>query len=225
MAILTIALVEDDLRTMQRFKDYFKFFDKYKVIIESCNGHDLIHQLNSVRILPDIVLIDINMPVMDGASITYYLRYHYPSIKLIGLSNYSDENNIKNMLLSGADGFVIKAMAEEVLEEAIHLIMLSKIYIDKRMSLNEDQLIGILEKRKERLTIENVFDLTTRERTFIMLNATTLSYEQIAETMFVETKTVHTYYDRISKKLNLHTRQALTLFSLQNGLAAIANFN
>jgi len=171
------------------------------------------------------LIVDIQMPVMDGAAITYYIRFHYPNIKLIGLSGYNGESSIKNMILSGADGYVLKANAEDVLHKALIVIQQNEIFIDKRLGLDEHQMKSILIKRKERLDDKNIFELTKRERTFIMLNATTLSYEQIAATMSVETQTIQTYYDRISKKLNLHNRQALTLFSLQNGLAAIANFN
>lgn len=221
--MITIALAEDYLPTLKRFADYFKKLDGFKVIIEAVNGHDLILKINASEQLPDIVLIDINMPVIDGVAVTYYLKVHYPSVKLIGLSNLSDEDSLKSILLSGADGFVMKALAENVLSEAVTTVMNKKIFIDKRMEPDEQQLYFILNKRKER--IENNFGLTERERTFIILNATTLSYEQIAATMSVENKTVQTYFDRISKKLNINNRQALTVFSLQNGLAAIANYN
>lgn len=219
--MITIALAEDYLPTLKRFADYFKKLDGFKVIIEAVNGHDLILKINASEQLPDIVLIDINMPVIDGVAVTYYLKVHYPSVKLIGLSNLSDEDSLKSILLSGADGFVMKALAENVLSEAVTTVMNKKIFIDKRMEPDEQQLYFILNKRKER--IENNFGLTERERTFIILNATTLSYEQIAETMSVENKTVQTYFDRISKKLSIHSRQSLTVFALQNGLAAIAN--
>ena len=164
------------------------------------------------------------MPVIDGMAAAYYLKLHYPSIKLIGLSTYSDENSIKNMILNGADGFVMKALAENILQEAINAVLLHNTYTDTRIDVDQQQISAVLIKRKERLLTENLFDLTKRERTFIMLNATLLSFEQIAEAMFIEPKTVQNYYDRISKKLNLHNRQAITLFSLQNGLAAIANY-
>jgi DNA-binding NarL/FixJ family response regulator len=164
------------------------------------------------------------MPVIDGMAVTYYLKLHYPSIKLIGLSTYCDENIIENMILNGADGFVMKALAEDILEEAVTTVLLNKLYIDRRIEVDEQKIKAVLTKRRERLLFENRFDLTNRERTFIMLNATTLSFEQIAEAMFIEPKTVQSYYDRISNKLSLRNRQAITLFSLQNGLAAIANY-
>ena len=222
--MITIALAEDHFATLRRFVGYFKDFKDYKVVIEASNGHDLILKLNSIKQLPDIILIDINMPIIDGMAVCYYIRMEHPSIKLIGLSNYSDENSITNMILSGADGFVLKAAAEYVLKDAIETVLSNNIYIDPRVKTNQHKINDVLVERKEKLSHENVFNLTKRERTFIMLNATSLSYEQIAETMFVETKTIHSYYDRVSKKLNLYNRQSITLFSLQNGLAALARY-
>lgn len=222
--MITIALAEDHAPTLKRFVDYFKDLKDYKVVVEASNGYDLILKLNSLKQLPDIVLIDINMPVIDGMAVCYYLKIEHPSIKLIGLSNYSDESSIVNMILSGADGYLIKAAAENVIHDALETVQRNNIYIDTRVKTDQQQISALLIRRKERLSNENVFNLTKRERTFIMLNATSLSYEQIAETMFVETKTIHSYYDRISKKLDLHNRQSITLFSLQNGLAVLARY-
>ena len=95
-------------------------------------------------------------------------------------------------------------------------------YLYNRIEVDQEQIKLTLYKRKKR--IENELGLTKREKTFLILNATTLTYKQIAEIMYVEHKTIQTYYDRISKKLNLRSRQSLTIFSLQNGLATIANY-
>ena len=162
------------------------------------------------------------MPVMDGIAVTYYLKYNYLYFKIIGLSNYFDENSVGNMLLSGADGFIMKALAETIMEDAVQTVMRNEIFIDNRMEIDQQHVTSVLNNFKKVTQVE--FGLTERERTFIILNATTLTYRQIAEIMFVETKTIQTYYDRISKKLKLSSRQALTLFSLQNGLATLANY-
>ena len=86
--------------------------------------------------------------------------------------------------MSGADGYILKANAEDVLHEALNVIHQNEIFIDKRLGL-EQQMKGIFIKRKEILEYINIFELTKRGRTFIMLNATTLSYEQITATMSV----------------------------------------
>src|ERR1019366_1825695 len=146
----TIALADDHAPTLKRFADFFKNLPEYTTVVEAVNGHDLILKIKSLQQLPDIVFIDINMPVIDGVAVTYYLRVHYPSIKLIGLSNFVDETSLRGMLLSGADGFIIKALAETVLQEAVKTIMSNKIFIDKRMEVDPQQVTFFLQKRKQR---------------------------------------------------------------------------
>jgi DNA-binding NarL/FixJ family response regulator len=223
--MITIGLADDNFATLKRFTNYFQKKGWCNSVIQAENGYQLILKLLSLKKIPDIVFLDINMPVIDGVSITYYLKVHYSSIKLIALSNYEDEDSLKNMFLSGADGFVFKVLAENVLEDAIKAIRNNKIYIDTRIDFDTNQIPFILNKRKLRLDNFIEFGLTKREWTFIQLNVTTLTYEQIANIMCVEEKTIHTYFDRISKKINVRSRHELALFSLQNGLATIASFN
>lgn len=220
--MINIALADDHIPTLKRFVNFFKNLQGYNIVVEALNGHDLILKINLLLQIPEIIFIDIQMPIIDGIAIAYYFKVHHPSIKLIGLSNYCDENSLRSMLLTGADGFVMKALAEVVLKEAVETVLMDKIFIDKRMDFDQKLINDILIKREERLHSE--YGLTKREKTFIILNATTLTYRQIAQTMFVEPKTIQTYYDRISKKLKICSRQELTLFSLQNGLAALANY-
>lgn len=221
--MVTIALADDHIPTLKRFADYFKKQTACKVVIEAINGYDLIVKINTLKQPPAIILVDINMPVMDGVAVAYYLRIHHPSVKVIGLSVYSDENSLRDMLLSGADGYIIKGLAETILQQAIAKVVNGDVFIDKRIDISEQQINSMLTKCNKRKN-ENNFELTPREITFIILNAAMLSYEQIAQTMFVETKTIQTYFDRVSKKLNLHSRHELVVFSLQYGLARVANY-
>jgi DNA-binding NarL/FixJ family response regulator len=223
--MIQIALVEDHIPSMNRFEKFINNTSNCILVLKAFDGQDLLIKMHTQKELPDIILVDINMPMIDGIAITYYLKLHFPSIKVIGLSTYCDENIIYNIIANGAAGFVMKALAENVLDNAIHKVFNHEIYVDERAEFNEVDIQKIVAKRKIRFHNADSFTLTTRERTFIMLNATLLSFEQIAEIMFVEPKTIQTYFERVSKKLNTKTRQALMIFSLQNGLAAIANFH
>jgi DNA-binding NarL/FixJ family response regulator len=163
------------------------------------------------------------MPIMDGVALTYYIKICFQDIIVIGLSVYSDENSLLDILLSGADGYVIKAQAENFLLEAIQAVMRNEVYIDNRIDTNK-QLIKSMFLNHSNDKYTNIFGITQREKIFLTLNATTFSYKEIAELMFIEIKTVQTYYDRIAKKMNTNSRLGLTLCSLQYGYARIANF-
>jgi len=219
--MLHIALADDRLASLKKLIAHIENKVEVKLVIKATNGHDLILQMHLQNKPPDIVFVDINMPVMDGIATTHFLKLHYPSVKVIGLSIYDDLDTVNHIMESGACGYILKGDVESVVDIAIRKISDGEVYIDERVGFSEEEKNMILSKMENGR--ENiVFDLTPRERIFIILNATTLTYEQIAQTMFVETKTIQTYFDRVSKKLNVTSRQALTIFSFQNGLAKVA---
>jgi len=221
--MIRIAIADDRLHTL---KDFILFIEQYpetELVFHAQNGHDLILQITKQKKTPDIIFVDINMPYIDGIAATYFLKINYPSIKVIGLSVYDDAETICYMMNSGAYGYVLKADPQSVFPKAMHEILSGNKYIDERLAFSSLSLGQILMSNEDK--ISDNYGFTPRERTFIILNCTTLSYEQIAEIMFVETKTVQTYFDRVSKKLNISSRQALTLFSIQNGLAKVARLS
>ncbi|SJZ39652.1 response regulator transcription factor [Sediminibacterium ginsengisoli] len=221
--MVAIALVEDHLTYHSVLTDFFRGSDQYSLDIIAQNGHDFIKKLQDKRTIPSVVLVDIRMPVMDGIALTHFLRILYPDMKVIGISGFIENDVVKNLFSSGASGYIMKARPDMVLNKALDTVMAGGIYVDERMA--DDLLIDLaIDHDTEPRRFYKQFGLTDREITFIMLNATSLTYEQIAETMFVEPKTVQTYFDRVSKKLHVNSRQGLTLFSLQNGLARLANY-
>jgi DNA-binding NarL/FixJ family response regulator len=222
--MLSIALADDHLQTLQRFATFIKKQTDIVLIAEAENGYDLIFQLSQLKVLPDVILIDMNMPKIDGIVAICYIKHKYPQIKLIALTVYETEEVLRQCLCFGANGFVLKALAENVLLQAIQTVVNNELYIDTRIDVTPQQKNNILLRRKRILENENENVLTNREKEFIILNATALNYSQIAQLMFVEYKTVQTYYDRISKKLNVNSRQALTIYCLQNGLTPIGDY-
>ncbi len=221
----TIALADDHIPTLKRFSNHFKKKENYNVLIEAFDGHDLIIKLNTLKQLPDIILVDINMPIMDGVAVTYYLKLYYASVKVIGISVYSDEDTLKDIMYSKANGYIMKGLAETVLDEAIATVLKGELYIDSRLDIEPDKIKNILSNCKKITGKENSFELTKSERQFVILNATPLTYEQIARTMFVEPQIIQNLYERVSKKLKVYGREALTLFSLRNGLTRMVDFN
>jgi DNA-binding NarL/FixJ family response regulator len=218
-----IAIVDDQLGGIQKVIDCLYRAVDFAIDITACNGHDLIRQLSFMQAIPDIFITDIHMPVMDGIAVNFYLSHHYPSSKIISLSAYFDDETICQAFESGAHGYLVKPQAESIILSALEAVKVGQLYLDERAKMTENVMLRILSAQNRKYNQAD-FNLTPREKTFIMLSATTLTYDQIARLMFIELKTVQTYFDRIAKKLNVSSRQALTLFSLQNGLARIANY-
>jgi DNA-binding NarL/FixJ family response regulator len=218
-----IAIAEDNPASILKVIDCLKRTGDFSVEIIASNGYELIEQLHFASHDPDIFITDINMPVMDGIAVNFYLSQYYPLSKIISISVYFDYAIMQQAVESGAQGYLVKPEAETVILEAIKEVQNNSIYLDSRAKIDENSKARIL-SASQAYNVEPLIGLTKREKLFVMLNATTLSYEQIAKLMFVELKTVQTYFDRVAKKCNVNSRQALTLFSLQNGLARVARY-
>lgn len=186
------------------------------------SGFDFLIQLSQEKRLPDIAFINVNLLLIDGIALTHYIHQHYPSIKVIGFSNEHSEEIIRQVLYAGASGFVIRSNLKTLMIHAAEMVIDNGIYLDEQINLGKDFANRILSIHKKINTQKNDFGLTEREKTFVILNATALSYDQIARIMFIERKSLDTYFDRVSKKLNITSRQALAIFSIQNRLAKIA---
>lgn len=219
-----IVLADDHIPTLKRVSDFVKQQGNYRILATCANGHELIIKLNALKEMPELILIDINMPVIDGIAASFYCRFKFPSVKIIIVTIYDDEDAVKQSIYAGANGFVMKALAEKVLKDAIETVLKGDFFIDKYADIATGTKQNLLKRYKKLIENENENALTKREREFIILNATPLTYEQIAQIMFVETKTVNSYFEKIAKKLEVKNRQALTVKAIQMGLAKLANY-
>lgn len=217
-----IALVDNHQDIDAGFESFFRKTPFFDFFMKENNGFDFLMKLTRQKKLPDVVFINVSLPVIDGIGLTHYLKYHHPSIKVIGISNVYTEDIVKQMISAGASGYLVRDNLGAYLKVALEDIYNRNFYLDERIGMDEhfkNRLLNYVIDPVEKI---HFFGLTERERTFVILNATVLSYEQIARIMFVEPKTLETYFDRVSKKLNTTSRQSLAIFSLQNRLARIA---
>lgn len=217
-----IALVDYHQDTEPIFESFFQKSPFFDFVMKENNGFDFLMKLTREKKLPHVVFINVNLPMIDGIAITHYLKHHYPSIKIIGISNVYTEDIVKQMIFAGASGYLVRDNLGAFLKVALEDIFNRNFYLDERIGLDEHFKNKLRDYVLDPVEKIHSFGLTERERTFVILNATVLSYEQIARIMFVEPKTLETYFDRVSKKLNTTNRQSLAIFSLQNRLARIA---
>jgi len=219
----TLALADDHILTRITIKAFLQKQFGYNILMEAENGYDLLKQLNKSRNIPDIVLMDMNMKIMDGVAATFYLQQYYPSVCTIGLSVYHDEMKALQMLLAGAKAYISKHDIDEELLPALQHIQTNGWYVSKRVSLTatHQQLLHepAIEINEDRL------QLTGKEMQFLMLcGSSTLEYVQIAELMNVSIRTVENYQRSLKEKYHLRYRHELNQFALQHGIAKIANY-
>jgi len=213
-----IALADDHVLLRNGLANLLKDHD-YQVIFEADNGAEFIDKLKTSAI-PDIVLMDINMPKMDGYDTAQWLKKNYPDIKVLALSMYDDENAIIRMLKAGARGYILKDSDPAELKFAIHSLLTKGFYHSELVTGKLIHTINHLDE-PENSSVKNVLGLNEREIEFLKLVCTEMTYKEIAEQMCLSPRTIDGYRDALFEKLNLKSRVGLVLFAIKNGIVKV----
>ena len=209
----TVAIIDDHMLFAQSLKSLINTFDGFEVIHYASNGQAFIEELKKADKLPEIALMDMNMPIMDGAETTYWLDKNYPAIKVLALSMDDDENSILRMIRNGAKGYLLKDIHPDILIEALNGVLKDGFYHTKRVS---DTLVNSLHtdpKKKSKI------ELQERELEFLKLASTEMTYKEIASVMNLSPKTIDGYREQLFKKLDAKNRVGLVIYAIKNGIA------
>lgn len=209
-----IALVDDHVLLRNGLAGLVKSLG-HEVLFEADNGKDLIEKLKS-NSMPDIILLDINMPEMDGYETVRWLKKNQPAIKVLALSMYDNETAIIRMLKYGAKGYILKDSDPIQLKNAIDDLVKKGFYYSELVS---GKLISAINKMDpDGDDSENLNYLSEREKDFLRHSCSELTYKEIADKMFVSPRTIDGYRDALFEKLNVKTRVGLVIYAIKNGL-------
>lgn len=203
-----IAIVDDHTLLSQAISGLVNSFNDFEVIYICKNGLEFLDQVRFQNNRPDIVLMDVNMPIMDGIETTAHLKEHFPEILVLALSVEEEDHTIIKMIRAGAKGYLLKDTEKSVLENALKEIAENGYYHTNTVS---KLLVKSLDKN-------NKDALRDREIEFIKHACTEMTYNEIASVMFLSPKTVQGYRDSVFSKLNLKNRTGLVIYALRNGL-------
>jgi len=210
----TIVIVDDHLLIAKALESIIDNFTDFQVIYVAENGQDLIDKFKTSHEIPEIILLDISMPIMDGFETVLWLKNNHPNIKVMALSMQGDDNSVIKMIKNGAKGYLLKNTHPKDLEEA--LIKLKDdgfFYPDWASKI----IFSSINSEKNG---EKAVRISEREKEFLTYTVTELSYKEIAEKMCCSPRTVESYRDQLCDKLELKTRVGLAVFALKNGFAA-----
>ncbi|MFC0774574.1 response regulator [Terrimonas alba] len=208
---IQVAIADDHSLLRSALAKLINTFEGYSVIMEADNGKDLCDKITK-NILPDIVLLDINMPEMDGFETTQWLYKKYPQIKVLTLSMLSDEKSIIKIFRLGAKGYLLKNASPEELKEALDTIMNKNVYLSEYVS---GKLISGLHNDVVNVEEKEVV-LNEREKEFLKWTCSELSYKEIADKMYVSPRTVDDYRQALFAKLKVHSRVGLVMYAIKN---------
>ena len=209
----TVAIIDDHMLFAQSLKSLINTFDDFEVIHQASNGQAFIEELKKADKLPEIALMDMNMPIMDGAETTYWLDKNYPTIKVLALSMDDDENSILRMIRNGAKGYLLKDIHPDILIEALNGVLEDGFYHTKRVS---DTLVNSLHTDTKK---NSNIKLQERELEFLKLASTEMTYKEIASVMNLSPKTIDGYREQLFKKLDVKNRIGLVIYAIKNGIA------
>ncbi len=190
----------------------------HNVLFEADNGKDFINKLDKKN-LPDLVLLDINMPEMDGYETAHWIKINHPDIKVLALSMYDNENSIIRMLKCGAKGYILKDSEPAELKAAIEAVMNKGFYYSDLVSGKLIHAINKLDDDDNGL--KSLIQLNDRETDFLKYACTEMTYKEIADKMFVSPRTIDGYRDALFEKLHVKTRVGLVMYAIKNGIVNI----
>ncbi|HYF31652.1 MAG TPA: response regulator transcription factor [Chitinophagaceae bacterium] len=211
---VTIGLVDDHQLFLKSLSLMLESFNNYEVVVEALNGKDLIQKLETTKKIPDIMLIDVNMPVMEGIETSQWLSERYPSMRLIALSMNDQDKAIIGMLKAGCCAYLLKDTHPTELEKALGEVN-SKGYYNADMSnINFRRL---LMKSGEKPEIV----LTPKEKQFLPLACSDLTYKQIASEMGLSERTIDGYRESLFQKFHVQSRVGLCLEAIRKGFVTL----
>ena len=190
----------------------------HTILFEADNGKDFTEKLNS-KSLPELVLLDINMPEMDGYETAQWIKTNHPDIKILALSMYDNEMAIIRMLKCGARGYILKDSEPAELKSAIDDVMRKGFYYSELVSGKLLHAINTMDEDGSGL--KSMTKLNDRETDFLKYACTEMTYKEIADKMFVSPRTIDGYRDALFEKLNVKTRVGLVLYAIRNGVVSV----
>jgi DNA-binding NarL/FixJ family response regulator len=209
-----IVIAEDHTILREGLRALLSSDPSYEIVGEAEDGRDAIRCVE--KLMPDLLLIDLSMPRMNGMEAIRDIKKRYPEIKIIALTVHKTEEYILATLEAGADGYVLKDATHGELVMAINSVLSGKPFLSPGVS--EKVIEGYLEGKKS-LKSSSAWDaLSQREREVLKLIAEGYKNKEIADILFISTKTVEKHRSNLMKKLDLHNAAALTAFAIEKGL-------
>jgi len=213
---LRVLIVDDDALIRDGLKMLIEMEDDFEVIGTAANGQEAFEmcQLNS----PDLVLMDIRMPVMDGVQGTQLIKRHFQNMKVVLLTTFKDDEYIKEAVKSGAEGYILKNQSSDSIIESLRAVGKGNTVFEKEVA---QALSGLLKEDKKPVSTIGVnkrvstIGLNPRELEVLALVADGYSNKEIAELLFLSEGTVRNYVTTLLEKLQFRDRTQLAIFYLK----------
>jgi DNA-binding NarL/FixJ family response regulator len=204
-----VLIVDDDALIRDGLKILIDLEPDFEVCGTAQNGQEAFDMCQKER--PDIVLMDIRMPVMDGVLGTKLIKEHFMDIKIVILTTFKDDDYIKQAIKSGAVGYILKSQSSDSIIESLRAIMKGNIVLEKDVA---NALSSMISEKNKKAPLHD--DISEREMEILKHIGEGLSNREIAEKLFLSEGTVRNYVTALLEKLDLRDRTQLAIYYLKN---------
>ncbi len=217
--MINVLVADDQELIRQSLQIVLNSKENIHVIDVAANGQEVIRSVRQNA--PDVILMDIRMPKMDGVQCTKIIKENYPEIKIIILTTFDDDEYVYNALKFGASGYLLKGVSMDELEAAIHTVYSGRAMINPDIATKVVRLFSQMAKADTTIPvgIKEESDLTKTEWKVIAEVETGASNREIAERLCLSEGTVRNYLSTILNKLELRDRTQLAIWAVQTGMA------
>lgn len=209
MSSIKIVIVDDHQLIIDGMKALLNEETGIKVVGEASNGKEALNLLQLIE--ADMVLLDIDMPVMDGIETAKHIRKQWPQMTIIILSMHAEQGLVKNLIEIGANGYLLKNSSREEVVKAIYQVNKGERYFSTEVTLSLLNSTGATINQKNRV------NLTDREAEILTLIAEGFTNKEIGDQLFISHRTVDTHRTNLMKKLEVNNLAGLISFALKNG--------
>lgn len=216
---ITVGIADDQHLFRKGIIALVNSFAGIKMVFEATNGKHVLDQLEQHVQPPVVLLLDLKMPQLDGIETTKQLRKSYPEIKIIILTNYTEEQFILHLLECGAHAYIFKDAEPEELEKAIRVVAVDGFYFTGKIleALRRHQ-----KKRKHSISFDDALNsITEREQEVLKLICAESSTEEIAKALFISPRTVEGHRNNLLVKTGSRNIAGLVVFAFKNNLVKI----
>ncbi len=221
---INVGIVEDQLLFREGMKAILSTWPEMEVVFESAEGYRVIDKLVTCTPRPNVLLVDLSLPPQgekefSGIQVTQSVIEAFPEIKILILSVYDDENFIAQLIENGAHGYLVKDCDPKEVQEAINAVHYRGSYINQRTLKALQQNLGKKGKAKPLQQVH--FQLTKREEEILGLICQQLTTDEIAEKLFISSKTVNGHRNNLLQKTGSRNTAGLVVFALKNKIVTI----
>lgn len=217
MEAIRVLLAEDHTIVRKGILSLLEDEADIEVVGEASNGHEALELVEALR--PDIVLIDINMPLLNGLEATRLIKKQFPAVQVLVLTMYKNEEYVLQLLQAGASGYLIKQSVPAELITAIHAVQQGDAFLSP--SISKSLIDEYLRRATPQSQPDHYDTLTDREREVLQLLVEGFSGKEIAERLVISVKTVSVHRSNLMEKLNLHSIPDLVKYAIRKGITTL----